>query len=180
MRAGIKTLLVAVCFALVSVVCGANSKALNVRDSGYALDYSGDVVLKAVSIRVTGADLTTAPLTIATLPSGAVVTEVYVNVVKAEATGATKTVDVGTGSGGDADGFLDGASVATTGVKKGTLLSSGQTLGALLRADETGSSGFVPEPFVAGQSWPVVVTAGSNDFVELQADIIIIYKEITD
>lgn len=159
----------------------ANDKALNVRDSGFALDYDGDVVLKAKSVRVKGAadGLTTAAKPISLdLPAGSVVTEIYVNVIKAEATAVTKTIDVGI-SGGDEDGLLDGISVATTGVKKGTLTSSGQTLGALLRADETGSSGFVPEPYVNASASTVCVTAGSVAFSEFEGDIIIIYKEIT-
>ena len=56
------------------------------------------------------------------LPSGAVVRDVLVDVTTAEATGATKTLDVGllsSESGGDADGLLDGVSVAATGLVRG-------------------------------------------------------------
>lgn len=51
---------------------------------------------------------------------GFVLPWMWLDVVVAEATGSTKTLDVGllsSESGGDADGFIDGLSVAATGVK---------------------------------------------------------------
>lgn len=114
------------------------------------------------------------------LPAKAVVLGVWIDVTIAEATGATKTLDVGTavGESGDPDGWLDGVSVATTGLKKGTLLNSGQTLGVLLRADEDGSGALVPEPDVASGGKSVVFTAGANDFAEFRGDIYIQYLEL--
>lgn len=165
----------------------ANSKATNNRGTGYGLDEKGDVVLKALSLRLTASNLSgTTELSLAslggTLPAKSIVTEVYVNVITAEATATTKTLDVGTlsSSSGDADGFLDGVSVAATGLVKGTLASAGQTLGALLRVDESGAGVLVPEPYINTASKPISVTAGSSGFAELVADIIVIYKEITD
>jgi hypothetical protein len=55
------------------------------------------------------------------LPANALVLDVLVNVTTAEATGATKTIDLGilsSESGGDADGLIDGLSVASTGLKR--------------------------------------------------------------
>lgn len=72
----------------------------------------------------------------------------WINVVTAEATGATKTLDVGllsSESGGDADGFLDGVSVSSTGCKQAvpgtttgsneTFYAAAQTIGALFRTN---------------------------------------------
>lgn len=133
------------------------------------------------------------------LPADALVDDVLVYVRTAEATGATKTLDVGilsSESGGDADGFLDGISVSSTGLKRSastittgannTFLAS-STRGAFLRdlvAGEdvaAGGDGFVSEkPFltssVTGKS--VSVTPGSNDFAELVADIIFVYRTV--
>lgn len=56
------------------------------------------------------------------LPASSFVIDAFVKVITAEATGTTKTIDVGlkaSESGGDADGFLDGVSVAATGLVKG-------------------------------------------------------------
>jgi len=110
----------------------------------------------------------------------AIILGVFVNVNTAEATGATKTVDIGTLStdSGDADGFLDGVDVSSTGLVKGTLASGGQTLGAYLRVDESGGGVLVPEPSVAYGSVSVTWTPGSADFAELDMDILINYVEI--
>jgi hypothetical protein len=116
------------------------------------------------------------------LPTSGVVNEVYVNVTTAEVTGATKTLDVGLLSGeagGDANGFLAAVDVSSTGLKKGTLVSTGQTLGALLYVDEDGAGTVVPEPHVLnGTAVSVSYTAGSNDWVEFVGDIYVVYKEI--
>lgn len=114
------------------------------------------------------------------IPANAVVRGVYLEVNTAEATGGTKTIDVGTLStdSGNADGFLDGVSVAATGMVKGTLLNTGQTLGALLSVDEGGTGELVPEPCVAPGSQSVTYTLGSDDFAELSANIVIDYFEV--
>lgn len=55
------------------------------------------------------------------LPAHAIVHHVLIQVVTAEATGVTKTLDVGllsSESGGDADAFIDGKSVATAGIQR--------------------------------------------------------------
>ena len=114
------------------------------------------------------------------LPANAVVKNVWLNVGTAEATGTTKTINVGTDStdSGDADGYLTGVSVAGTGLVKGTLLNSGQTLGALLQVDEDGSGAVVPEIDIASGGKEITYTAGSADFAELVADIYIEYIEV--
>jgi len=115
-----------------------------------------------------------------TLPDTAVVLDVFLNVTTAEATGTTKTIDVGTDStdSGDADGYLKGINVSATGLKKGTLVSTGQTLGALLYADEDGSGGLVREPDVASGGKKVTFTMGSADCADFEGDLYILYIEL--
>lgn len=134
------------------------------------------------------------------LPATAIVQRVCVNVATAEATGATKTLDVGTdGSGSnDPDGFLDGVSVATTGLKCGAFTSTTgsnntyvgaaatHTRGALLTellvaGEDTAAGGdgvAVPGLDVTSGGESLTYTAGSADFAELVADIIVFYTEI--
>lgn len=104
-----------------------------------------------------------------------------VDVETAEATGGTKTLDVGllsSESGGDADGLLNGVDVSATGIKKGTLLNTGQTLGALLSVDEDGAGALVPEPHVVGDAVSLTFTAGDNDWAEFRGRIYVPYIEI--
>ncbi len=77
---------------------------------------------------------------------------------------ATESIDVGTDSGdsGDADGFLDVSLVSVAGLVRATLLAAGQTLGGLLRVDESGGD-LVPEAHVSGsKSITYTLTAGSD------------------
>ena len=146
-----------------------------------ALDVSVvGAISKVQKIRITAPSDGNETSTGTTLPAKAVVKNVFVNVVTAEVTGTTKTIDVGTdsGDGGDADGFLAGISVAGTGLVKGTLLNTGQTLGALLRVDEGGTGELVQEIDIASGGKEITFTAGSNDFEQLVADIYIEYIEI--
>lgn len=113
------------------------------------------------------------------LPADGIVVDCYMIVDTAEAIGTTKTVDVGllsSETNGDADGFLDGVSVAAAGFVSGSLASGGQTRGALIRVDESGAGVLVPEPLnlasVTARS--VSVTAGSADFAELAARIVFV------
>jgi len=115
------------------------------------------------------------------LPSKAVVKNVFINVNTAESSATTKTINVGTDSsnGGDADGYLKGVSVAATGLVKGTLDSGGQTLGALLYVDEDGAGALVPEIDIASGGKEITVTAGdASGFSEADFDIFIEYIEV--
>jgi hypothetical protein len=114
------------------------------------------------------------------LPATAIVKNVFINVNTKEETATTKTIDVGTNGSGsdDPNGFLAGVSVATAGLVKGTLASGGQTLGALLYADEDGSGALVPEPDITSGGESVTVTAGEA-FTEADFDILIEYIEIS-
>ena len=125
---------------------------------------------------------TTAPqaeVDLFTLPAKAIVVNAFVDVITAEATGATKTLDVGTSTvSNDPDGFLDGVSVAATGIVKGTLADGANLMGALLEVDESGGD-LVPEADVTSYGAAVSVTPGSlADFAELVADVYIVYIEL--
>lgn len=113
-----------------------------------------------------------------TLPARAVVLGAWVDVRVEESTGGTPTLDVGTPT--DPNGFLAAVDVSSPGVVKGTLDSGGQTLGALLSADEDGGGTLVPESDVSSGGENVVYTAGSNDFAELEADIYVMYLNLSD
>lgn len=114
-----------------------------------------------------------------TLPAKAIVVKAFVDVITPEATGTT-TVDVGTSTvSNDPDGFLDGVDVSSAAIVKGTLASGGQTLGALLYADESGAGVLVPEEDVTSFGAVVSVTPGSlGNFAELVADVYVAFYEL--
>lgn len=111
-----------------------------------------------------------------TLPSKAVVLDVFLDVRVAEVTGTTKTLDVGRTS--DPDGYLASVSVATTGLKKGSLANGAQTRGALLFEDEDGAGGLVPSSDVGGGGETVVYDADDVDWVEFRGDIYVVYLNL--
>ncbi len=120
------------------------------------------------------------------LPAKSVVLNVFVDVTTAEVTGTTKTLDVGllsSESGGDADGFIDGVSVAATGLKLASLVSGSVTRGVLLKETVTGSgsathSSPVPYASTANTAKSVSYTSGSNNFAEFRGAIYIVYVEL--
>ena len=116
-----------------------------------------------------------------TLPDTAIIKDVFVNVNTKEDTATAKTIDVGTDnvgdSGDDPNGLLVGASVATAGLVKGTLVNSGITLGALFQTDTDGASDFAKEPIVNQGGNSITITAGEA-FTEADFDILIEYIEV--
>lgn len=134
------------------------------------------------------------------LPAKSIVLDVLVDVTAAEATGGTKTLDVGllaSEFGGDADGFIDGLSVSTTGLKRGgvtvttggtetyvaswtrgLLLTAGAPLAGANVAGDEGNYYEKPHLSTSVTAKSVSYTAGSNDFVEFRGDIYIVYVEI--
>lgn len=114
-----------------------------------------------------------------TLPDKAIVRDVFLDVTTAEVTGTTKTITVGTDSSdsGDADGFLTGVSVGTTGLKKGTVADGAVTLGELLLTDIDGTID-VKEPDISSGGKEITFTAASANFDELEANIFIVYTEV--
>jgi hypothetical protein len=134
-------------------------------------------VQKYKSAPITRVANTNANDTSIVVPKRSIIKNVWVDVATAEATGTTKTVDVGI-KGGAADAFLNGVSVASKATVKGTLASTGQTLGAALTADESGSGALVPEPYVCNAATTITYSLGSADFAELDAYIIVEYVEL--
>lgn len=130
------------------------------------------------------------------LPAKSLILDVWLDVITLEATGGTKTVDVGTLSSdaGDADGFLDAVSVAAAGRINGEGVISGtgkdafwntNTRGVLLSIFQQGGSADVDNggiyariPCADPGSLSITYTLGSDDFAELVANICILYVEI--
>ena len=130
-----------------------------------------------ITSAVSGAEFHTA----LDLPAKCVVYDVFMDVTTAESTASTKTIDVGllsSESGGDANGFLVGVSIASEGIVKGTLLNTGQTLGALLSVDEDGSATLVREPHVCNGTAVSISVTGQVDLAELEATIYVVYAEL--
>lgn len=78
---------------------------------------------------------------------------------------AGQTIDVGTLSSdsGDADGFMDGVSLAAAGFKKPTLLTSGDTFGALLSVQDSGNAGDdAPEGDISMQGKTITYTLDAS------------------
>lgn len=134
---------------------------------------------KVAKVGITAPDDGTETSTGFSLPAKAIVKDVFLDVTTAESTGTTKTITVGTDStdSGDADGFLTGVSVATTGLKKGTVVNGAVTLGALLLTDLNGTSD-VKEQDISSGGKEITFTAASANFAELEANIFIVYTEV--
>lgn len=113
------------------------------------------------------------------LPDKAIVKDIFLDVITAEVTGTTKTLNIGTDStdSGDADGYLAGISVSTTGLKKGTVANGAVTFGALLLTSLDGTSS-VKEPDISSGGKEITFTAASSNFAELVANIFVVYTEV--
>jgi hypothetical protein len=134
---------------------------------------------KVKTIAITAAANTDENSTGWSLPAKAIVHNVFLDVTTAEATATTKTIDVGTLStdSGDANGYFAAVSTATLGLVKGTLLNTGQTLGALLSVDEDGAGALVPEADITMGGKEITWTAGEAQ-TEFAGTIVIEYTEI--
>lgn len=134
---------------------------------------------KIKAIAITAAANTDENATGWSLPAKAIVHNVWVDVTTKEDTATTKTISVGTDStdSGDADGYLAAVSTAAAGVVKGTLLNTGQTLGALLSVDEDGAGALVREDDVSMGGKEITWTAGEAQ-TEFAGTIVIDYTEI--
>lgn len=111
------------------------------------------------------------------LPTNAIVTDVYINVLTVD---ATETVDIGTeGTSNDPNGFLAGVSLATAGLVKGSLADGAITLGALLY-EETGTGAdvaYAKTDCISAGGDPISFTCSSGTNTAV-FDIIIKYIEI--
>jgi hypothetical protein len=140
-------------------------------------DVSAGAARKVAKVALPIVAATTETDTPLILPAKSIILGAYLLVVTKEATGTTKTVTLGIKSV-DADGLLKATDVSAAGVKKGTLLNTGQTLGALLCVDEGGSGSLVPEPYVCAAAATITYSLGSNDFAELVAYALVDYIEV--
>lgn len=141
-----------------------------------------DVVNRTKVIRIRFDDNTAEFDTNFTLPATAVVQSLLLNVLTAEVTGATPTIDVGTAttSSGVPNGYMIGISVAATGLVKPSLLDGAVTMGALI-SEETGTGAdvaYAPTPDIVSGGKTISWSPGGNDFAELVADVVINYQEI--
>lgn len=112
-----------------------------------------------------------------TLPTNAIVKDVFLNVITAD---ATETVDVGTqGTSNDPNGFLAVASLATEGLVFGSLADGAVTRGALLFEITEATTAAARKPDVTAGGDPVSYTcsAGSDTAV---FDIIFEYVEVVN
>jgi hypothetical protein len=110
-----------------------------------------------------------------TLPDTAIVKDVFLNVITAD---ATETVDVGTaGTSNDPNGYLAAASLATEGLVYGSLADGAVTRGALLFEITEATTAAARKPDITAGGDPVTYTcsAGSDTAV---FDIIIEYVEV--
>lgn len=159
--------------------------------------------IKVLKIPVTGNLTGSEEDTGIDLPANSIILHNLVNVevTAAEATGSTKTIDVGllsSESGGDADGFIDGLSVASTGYKQPqpvvtvgsneTFYASAQIIGALFRAgfvagtDVDGNFGLLAlknHLTAATTARSVSITSGSA-FSEFRGNVYIPYIEVQE
>lgn len=126
-------------------------------------------------------------------PDDAVLLDVFLDVEDEEATGTTKTIDVGllsSESGGDANGFIAAFSVATAGRFRPSVVHSShvvgtQTRGALLQEVDAGASDddrgfYVETPYVVGSAAArsVSVTAGDTDWEEFKGAVYFYYMRL--
>lgn len=192
---------------------------------GISLDSAAGLVLPDGALTATATELNTAAdlsangglprvhkIAIATAPTGAeqdtgfalpakaLLLDVFLDVTTAEATGTTKTMNIGllsSQSGGDADGFAIGVSVATIAmVRPGPAITVGAsesyvssfTRGPFLTAgvqidgtDLDGDVGtYFEKPFATNSvvAKNVSFTAGSSNWVEFRGAIYLVYVEL--
>ena len=110
-----------------------------------------------------------------TLPTNAVVHDVFLNVITVD---SGETVDVGTqGTSNDPNGYLAAASLATAGLVFGSLLDGSVTRGELLFEITEATTAAARKPDITAGGDPVSYTcsAGSDTAV---FDIIIEYTEV--
>ena len=110
-----------------------------------------------------------------TLPTNAIVKDVFLNVITVD---ATETVDVGTqGTSNDPNGYLAAASLATAGLVYGSLADGAITRGALLFEITEATTAAARNPDITAGGDPISYTcsAGSDTAV---FDIVIDYVEV--
>lgn len=115
------------------------------------------------------------------LPDNSIIRDCWLYTDTAEATGATKTIDVGilsSEAGGDADGLLDGVSVSATGNKRGVYTTAATTYGALLRVDNDGGSHYSPALHIGDNTAKSISFTSGSAFSEFRGSIFIMYTTL--
>ena len=176
-----------------NIIDGVTSTAAELNESDLS-DVGG--MLKVKVLPVTVVALATEQDTGWDLPAKSIILDVWLDVTTLETTGGTKTIDVGTLStdSGDANGFCDAISVAAAGRINAEAVISGaaadafwntNTRGVLLSIFQQGGDGnldnaglYARIPCADPGSVSVTYTLGSDDFVQLVANICILYVEI--
>jgi len=163
------------------------------------IEFTEGAVLRTKKLEITSTPTGSEQDTGWNLPQSAIVFDVFVEVTTAEATGGTKTLDVGllsSETAGDANGLLDGVAVSATGIKQGAFTVtdgtnqnyvSANTLGVMLfdgeiGSDAAGEAGVVartPHVVTGSNAVSVTYTAGSVDFAEFRGSIHIVYADLT-
>ena len=114
-----------------------------------------------------------------TLPTTAVVMDVFINVLTLETTGTTGSIDVGTSTvSNDPDGFLDGVDATSTGLLRGVMTDGANTRGALLEDNEDGAGAIVPAPDLTSLGAVVSASPAASDYAELVADVYVVFLEL--
>lgn len=151
-----------------TIIDGVDDRVVSLEAS---LVLTGDARLRWKKIHITAAAGTSENDTAYDLPAGAVLERVLLEVKTAEATGSTKTIDVGllsSESGGDADGFLDGISTAATGIIQPKWNQTVGSNNTYLGAASTHTRGaLLTELLIAGND----VTSGGDGFAAAKAHV---------
>lgn len=139
--------------------------------SNQRISAASELGWRHIVIPLAAADGTTTVTTRITLPANTVIMpNPFLYVRTAEATGTTKTIQVGVT--GTAGAFINGLSVASTGLKTPTLTSGAVTLGSKLFVfGDAGSTGPTPQPDIEASAIALTWTPGSNDWVEFRGEL---------
>lgn len=190
---------------LLDVQAGATFKVLGATQNASAseVDAVADLSARGILSKAIALDITSTPTgseqdTGWDLPPNAIVIGVGINVTTAEASGGTKTLDVGllsSETSGDTDGFISSLAVTTVGVTVPTVSHTTganevylatSTWGALLATFQAGSDSATDVGTFYRKyhttSWAtarsVVYQADSNDWAEFRGSILLFYLEV--
>lgn len=136
--------------------------------------------LRQLVIPMNFADGTTAVTTNFTFPANSVILPTpFIYVRTAEATGTTKTIEVGIT--GTAAAFINGLSVAATGLKQPVLTDAAVTMGTKLFVySGATSTAPVPTPDIEASAVALTWTPGSTDWAEFDGDLILHWYQFAD
>lgn len=149
--------------------------------AGQKITPGHELIMRQLVVPISFADGTTTVTTTITLPANTIIMPypTAINVLTAEATGATKTIQVGiTGTAG---AFVNGVSVASTGLIQPVLTFGAVTLGSKLQVfSGTGSTAPVPTPDIEATAVALTWTPGSADWANFVGEIHLTYFQYGD